>query len=293
MTLNEYLAARHTKGTAKRYMEAIRDYHKAVSEQKAQTATYTEIMAYIGKLRERYNSPKTVKSCLHGIKKYYSWLIHTGQRKDHPCKYLRLRDKESRDIQLQDLFSEQELGLLMERKERYPRLEIKNRAMISLLIYQALTGGEIAKLTIHDLNLEEGTVRVKPSVKLNGRTLKLQNNQVMLFYKYIFESRPKLLKEETTKLFIGMRGTAENHEGVNYLVKTYKKLFPEKNLNPKTIRQSVIANKLKLGHDLRVVQHFAGHKYPSSTERYKQTQVEELKHQVLRHHPLQIKRKEE
>ena len=48
----------------------------------------------------------------------------------------------------------------------------------------------------------------------------------------------------------------------------------------------MIANLLKSGNDLRVVQAFAGHKYPSATERYKQTQVEELKQAVLKHHPL-------
>jgi integrase/recombinase XerD len=36
----------------------------------------------------------------------------------------------------------------------------------------------------------------------------------------------------------------------------------DRNLNAKTIRQSVIANLLKEGKDLRVVQVFAGHKKP-------------------------------
>ena len=69
-------------------------------------------------------------------------------------------------------------------------------------------------------------------------------------------------------------GTPEKGEGISYLISTFKGLFPERNLNPKTIRQSVIADLLKQGKDLRLVQVFAGHKYPSSTERYRQNQVE-------------------
>jgi hypothetical protein len=49
---------------------------------------------------------------------------------------------------------------------------------------------------------------------------------------------------------------------------------------------SVITNLLKQKKDLRVVQVFAGHKKPSSTERYRQTGLEELKAAVLKHHPL-------
>ena len=81
-------------------------------------------------------------------------------------------------------------------------------------------------------------------------------------------------------------GTPETGEGIGYLLETAKHLFPNRNLNTKTIRQSVIVNLLKSGHDLRLVQVFAGHKYPSSTEKYRQTEVEELKNEVLKYHPL-------
>jgi integrase/recombinase XerD len=48
----------------------------------------------------------------------------------------------------------------------------------------------------------------------------------------------------------------------------------------------VIANLLKQNHDLRVVQVFAGHKYPSAIEKYRQDDVEELKKQIQKYHPL-------
>jgi len=57
-------------------------------------------------------------------------------------------------------------------------------------------------------------------------------------------------------------------------------------LSAKTIRQSVIANLLKTGKDLRMVQAFAGHKKVSSTERYCQTGLEALKLALQKYHPL-------
>lgn len=285
MNVKEYLIRHYTQGTTERYLRDIQTYLVHVGEAKAVTATYSDIMNYIGELRKRH-TPENIRVILQGIKKYYNWLNHEGIREDHPCKYLLLRDKRSDDIQVQDLFTTQELELLMDRRERYPLLKIKNQVVISLLIYQGLTVGEITNLTINDIDLNEGTVYIKRTSKTNNRTLKLKNRQFMLFHGYINQTRPEMLKTTTDNLIITKLGTAETGEGINYLVETFKYLFPERNLNPKTIRQSVIANLLKQGNDLRVVQVFAGHRYPSSTERYKQNNVEELKAALEKYHPL-------
>lgn len=104
--------------------------------------------------------------------------------------------------------------------------------------------------------------------------------------KYLGEDREKLLKISSQKLIISKLGTEETGEGIAYIIQTCRTLFKGRKLNPKTIRQSVITNLLKQGKDLRIVQAFAGHKYPSTTEQYKQTGVEELKTQILKYHPM-------
>jgi integrase/recombinase XerD len=66
----------------------------------------------------------------------------------------------------------------------------------------------------------------------------------------------------------------------------YKGYYPPRSINCQSIRQSVIANLLKQGADLRVVQVYAGHKSPGTTEKYKQSGVELLKQAIDKHHPL-------
>ena len=156
-----------------------------------------------------------------------------------------------------------------------------------MLIYQGLATGELARIALKDINTETGEIYIKASSKLNSRTLKLKPKQVLPIYRYINEIRPKLVKTQTENLIINKLGNAETGEQISYLVSTFKHLFPDRNLNPQTIRQSVITNLLKAGNDLRVVQVFAGHKYPSATEQYKQEDVEKLKKQVEKYHPLQ------
>lgn len=289
MTLNEYLQARHTKGTAERYQRDIANYLQIVTEAKAINATYSDVMDYIEILRGKYSNPETIKVIIQSIKKYYYWLNHTGQRKTHPCRNLKLREKTNRDIQIQDLFKPSELELLLERKERYSGLKIKNQVIISLLIYQGLTRNDIVNLTLNDIDLNEGTIYIKADTKTNSRTLKLKSKQIMLLHKYINESRKELAKLNTVRsesLVLTKLGTPEKGEGISYLLETSKHLFPERNLSTKTIRQSVIANLLKQGNDLRLVQVFAGHKCPGSTEKYRQTGIEELKAGINKYHPL-------
>lgn len=95
-----------------------------------------------------------------------------------------------------------------------------------------------------------------------------------------------MLRNDTEALILTSRGTPERGEGIHYLVETLRPLVPSKRLTPTVIRQSVIAIKLKAGEGLRQVQVFAGHKKVSTTELYRETNLEELRRAVDRFHPL-------
>jgi integrase/recombinase XerD len=285
MSLEQYLREQNAPSTAKRYQREINLFFLSLENKSIdpKTATYSQIMDYIGILRKKTNN---LSCSLHGIKHYYKYLVVTNQRQSNPAKSIKLRDKRNRDIQLQDLFKSKELAQLLDRNERYPILKNRNQIIISLLIYQGMANGEITKLELENINLEAGTIYIKSGRKTNSRELKLTGQQTFWLMNYLQTDRPKLLKEETNKLIISKLGTAETGEGIGYLMETLRKKFPGRKLNAKTVRQSVITNLLKEGKDLRIVQAFAGHKYPSTTEQYKQTQVEELKTQILKYHPL-------
>jgi integrase/recombinase XerD len=286
MKLDEYLQKHYTQTTAKAYKREIEIYITNNASNKKYT--YAEIVNYMGVLRTRYSNSKTITRILASIKAYYSYLCFIGSRKDNPTKSIRLRDRQSRDIQLQDLFSTEELEtLLTAKKERYTNLNCRNKVLISLLIYQGLKPTEIALLQCDEINLEEASIYIKPSSKNNSRTLPLKANQILLFKTYLEEIRPKLLQENETKAFvIGHRKEPMTAEDITKHIKRNYNIYKPRNVNAMTIRQSVITNLLKQNNDLRIVQSFAGHKYPSTTEKYKQTNVEQLKNAIQQHHPI-------
>ncbi len=286
-SLTTYLQQHYTPETAKAYKREIENYLSNFTA--ASTANYKDITKYIGLLRTRYSKASTLNRIVSSIKVYYDYLCSEGIRNDNPAKAIKLRDKRTRDIQLQDLFTGEELEMLLTRKERYTHLDYRNKVLCSLLIYQALYPQEMEAIAVGDINLQEGNMYIKATAKTNGRSLPLRPNQVLLFHQYITEIRPKLLRENVSdSLLIGIRGEAMSGEDITkHIKRSFKELYPGRNVTAQTIRQSVIANLLKQGHDIGVVQAFAGHKYPSSTERYKQSEVETLQAAVNKYHPLQ------
>jgi site-specific recombinase XerD len=284
--LEGYLQGKYSPQTMKVYLLDIERYLQYMGPERAEKATYQEVMEYVDYLRKSFSNPGTINRMLYAVKAWYFYLITSGKRADHPCRQLRLKDARAGDIQLQDLFSSAEMEKLLQRKERYVKATQRNRVVISLLIYQGLRQGEIPRIRLEDIDLESGSIYVRAMTRAMARTLTLKPNQVMLLYDYIEKVRPALLKTDTDRLVVTLRGTPDSGEGISYLVDTFKPMFPDRTLNARTIRQSVITNLLKEGKDLRVVQVFAGHKKISTTERYRQSGLKELQAAIKKHHPL-------
>ncbi len=285
--IENYLQQHYSPDTAKAYKREIEIYLSNYPA--AEKANYKDVTNYIGLLRNRYSKASTLSRILSSIKVYYDYLCFCGIRNDNPTKAIKLRDKQSRDIQLQDLFTAEELEQLFNRKERYVNLDYRNKVLNSLLIYQALHPREIEALQVTDINLITGSIYIKSTYKTNSRTLQLKPNQILLFHQYITEIRNKLLNDNASNaLLIGIRGGAMSGEDITkHIKRSFKQLYPNRTVNAQTIRQSVITNLLKQGHDLSLVQGFAGHKYPSTTEKYKQSEIETLKAAINKYHPRQ------
>ena len=285
MSLTDYLNQRYRPATATRYQ---REWESFSQQYDPKATSRNEVLIYLDGRRKAGQGAGSLRASLAGLKAGFSYLLDTEIREDHPCRYLRLRDLQRRDVQLQDLFSESELESLLDYEERYQALKRKHKTAMSLLIYQGLSRNELAALELRDLDLEAGEVRIRASSRTNGRKLELKPKQVLLIYQYIEIDRKALLgRGKSAKLLITKAGTEENGEGIGYLLERQQHRFPNRKLNPTTVRMSVIANWLSGGMDLRKAQYLAGHKYPSSTERYRQTNLERLKESIEKFHPLQ------
>jgi integrase/recombinase XerD len=264
---------------------------------RAEAATYKDVLNYIEYLRKNYDlHPKTLRHRLYGVKIYFNYLLESEKRKDHPCSELFLKDKVSKQIQVDNLYSSETLENFFESYQikRKKQLETRNKIIISLLVYQALTVNEIAELETENIHLDQAEIFIKGSKAITSksprsRTLPLQAKQMILFYQYLEKDRTHLLKynkqnPNETAFILGQYGEKINPHGISKIINKNRK--KSEKIQPIKIRQSVIANLLKKENDTRIVQVFSGHKRASTTVQYKQSEWEQLQNAVNTYHPL-------
>lgn len=296
MTLEQYLQKKYSKSTLKSNLYNIKrftDYY----QDKASKATFKDVLDYIEHLRKNYDlHPKTLRHCLYAVKIYFNYLLETGKRKDHPCSELFLKDKVSKEIQVDNLYSSETLEQFYESYQikKKKHLQSRNKIIISLLIYQALTVNEITEIEVKNINLDKGEIFIKGNPEATtkspqSRTLPLQAKQILLIYNYLEKDRIKLLKynhknPNETALILGQYGEKMNPHGISKIINENRK--KSEKIQPMKIRQSVIANLLKKENDTRVVQVFSGHRRASTTIQYKQTELEALQSAINNYHPI-------
>ena len=252
-------------------------------------ATYNDLLAYIKHLQKKGISQRTVQHYLGTIKHYYDYLTGKGAIENNPVT----------DIKIQGI----------KRKTRYPILtahqlhniyhsyqiinarDSRNKAILGLLVYQGLKTEELGRLETADIKPREGKLNVPGSRKSNGREIQLEAHQVIDLYDYLFKARNEILQEpakgqadpNTNKLFIGPGGSTGIGNQVNPLIAVLKKKHPELE-SIRQIRASVITKWLKQ-HNLRETQYLAGHRYISTTESYRQNDMEGLLEAIGKYHP--------
>lgn len=263
-TLETYLQEQYKGESIQSYLIGIKKYLRYTKN--AEQANLQDILSYIKSQRKQGYNPRTLQTTLAHIKAYYNYLQQAGKRKDHPCRDLQLKDKIDKSIKTELLYTEKQLEDYLEQTPRHKKL------MVSLLVYQGLTIQELVNLKPENINLE------KAEIYLENRTLKLKAEQIYLVAEYY-----KSFKENRIYVFEHSRkqGQKLRAKWINQYINYQRK----EKFTPIKIRQSVIKNLLKK-HDLRKVQVFSGHKKSSITQAYQTTNLEQLKEDIDKLHPL-------
>lgn len=243
--------------------------------------SYTDILDFTDDQRKQGKGVNLVNRMLLAIRYYFSYLQKQEQISYNPAAGISL--KGSVRTVPNDLLEKAELEALHESYQIKDERAHRNKVMLGLLVYQALTREELETLRPEHLKLREGKIHVPALNKNNGRVLALQPQQILDLQEYVLVIRPKL-QSRSARLFTGRNDLENLKNSLLHLNHALRKLNP-KVKNAVQIRQSVITEWLK-EKDLRTVQYMAGHRYVSSTERYQATNLEDLKEALNKHHPL-------
>lgn len=252
--------------------------------------TYNDLLSLVKQYRELELSRHTINCHLLGIQHYYDWL--KSQKKVSHNPVVNLRVKGVVEKLPGDLLSPKQLEKIYETYKSGTPVQKRNKIIISLVVYQALVRDDLQQLEPGDINLEKGTVRIRKTVRLQERILKLKANQILPLQEYIKEVRPKLLQlkkkqtrnYQTDKLLITIGQSHHLKEATRLILEELRKEHPYLKSFIQ-VRSSVISLWIKEKH-IREVQYMAGHNDIISTQRYVRANLDELKEQLVNFHPL-------
>lgn len=301
-----YLATRLSAGVARTYALAIERYRAAVID--SEDAGYAEVVAYVGTLRKGGLSHSAVAGHVSALRHYYAYLVAAGERADDPTAAMavRTRGRPGKLVAADELYAPAQLTAWL---AGIPGdAPVHRRVAASLLVYQALAPGEACALRVDAVDLAAGTLRAAGTASIEARTLPLRASQVMLIDGYLRGERARAVADgprgrwrrrsgaaggggPPLQLVVTANGRSLLRQHLVHLVngRSQKDGSPRgpDYLLPSRIRQSVIAALLGAGHDVRLVQAFAGHRYTSTTEAYRTGALEDLAQAIWRLHPRQ------
>jgi integrase/recombinase XerD len=165
-----------------------------------------------------------------------------------------------------------------------------DKLVLGLMIFQGLEMGEIERLELRDLDLENGTLQA-PSGRLRlVRKLPLEGRQILPWRRFVDDVRPGLLTEPRDKLLAPQADKRQRlHHQLKRLskrVKVQAKAGPSLEITKlNQLRQSRIAIWVE-SYGLRKAQYLSGLRRLQSVERYQKQKLEDLQRQIGRHHPL-------
>jgi len=249
----------------------------------ALTASESDVQAYLGARLSQGSSHRSISRLLSSLRSFYQYLVREGDVSSDPTQHLD-RPKPSRP--LPKSLSESEVDQLLNAPDASLVVEHRDLAMLEVLYASGLRVSELVGLTLPQLSLNQGIVRVFGKGG-KERLVPLGEAAIETVTDYLGVTRQALLKDrQSDVLFPSNRGKVMTRQTFWYRIKIYaKRAGIDPNLSPHTLRHAFATHLINHGADLRVVQMLLGHSDLTTTQIY--THVARSRMQALheKHHP--------
>jgi integrase/recombinase XerD len=163
---------------------------------------------------------------------------------------------------------------------------LRDRALLELFYSSGLRVSELAGLSLTQVHLEQGFVRVfgKGSKE---RVVPLGQKAANALTVYLDAGRPKFVRGRTgSQFFLSKHGTGLSRVMLWMIVKKYaRRAGITKNVKPHGLRHSFATHLLTGGADLRAIQEMLGHASISTTQIYTAVEPRRLRDHHAKFHP--------
>ncbi|WP_118775396.1 site-specific tyrosine recombinase XerD [Haemophilus haemolyticus] len=249
-----------------------------------ETLDAVDLQGFLGERLEKGYKATSTARMLSAMRKLFQYLYREKYRVDDPSAVLSSPKLPSR---LPKYLTEQQVSDLLNTPDMEVPLELRDKAMLELLYATGLRVTELVSLTIENMSVQQGVVRVigkgnKERIVPMGEEAAYWVRQFMLY------GRPVLLNGQSSDIvFPSQRAQQMTRQTFWHRVKHYAILadIDADALSPHVLRHAFATHLVNHGADLRVVQMLLGHTDLSTTQIYTHVAKERLKRLHERFHP--------
>lgn len=241
-----------------------------------------QVRSFLAQVRLHGGSPRTAARKLASLRAAYRYFLRTGALTEDPAGAVK-SPKLAKG--LPDVLTIPEVTALVEAPDRGNPLGLRDRAVLEVLYSSGVRAAELAGLTLDDLDLARGTMRVLGK-RRKERIAHLGSHATAALADYL-AVRGQLGAPAHARVFINARGGPLTTRSVQRIVEHYaaKVLAAGREVSPHTLRHTFATHMLNAGADLRVVQELLGHESLSSTQIYTHVSIDRLKQVYREAHP--------
>ena len=272
-----------SKNTLSAYRSDLSRFAKHLGDTSLIDVSAGDVHRFMAVLMAEGNKASSSARVLSTLRRFYRFQIRQGSIEEDPCRDI-LPPKLGR--RLPKTMSESQVEELLASPSTDTSLGIRDRAMLETLYATGLRVSELVELTLLELNLDLGLVRVMGKGQ-KERLVPLGEQAVFWIRRYSESARHDLLKQkQCDALFVTSRGAGMTRQAFWYLIKKHAvQAGIDAELSPHTLRHAFATHLLNHGADLRSVQMLLGHSDLSTTQIYTHVAKERLQSIHAKHHP--------
>jgi integrase/recombinase XerD len=221
------------------------------------------------------------------LKAFFKFATGRGLAAVNPME---LMDRPHQWKKLPDVLGRQQITALLKAVDPEHRLALRDRAILELFYACGLRASELAELTLTDLHLDLGIVRVIGKGR-KERIVPIGGPATDALQEYLTKLRPALLAvktsraKQTNRVFVSRSGGPITRIVLWQLVRKMARKAGLRQIHPHTLRHTFATHLLSGGADLRVVQELLGHADVGTTQIYTHVDADRLKEVHRKHHP--------
>lgn len=238
-------------------IEQLVDHLQSQDKTEPTAIETADLQLFMQKLADEHYTPKSISRKTNSTKTFFKYLKSSNLITNDPATGLEHPKFENKPPRI--------LTQLEYRSLRdAARADVRMLAVIEVLLQTGIRIGELAKLRVEDIDLENLTLHVPPFEDTRERIIPLNKSAAEAIKNYL----PHRAKTPNHALFVTKTGRPLLIRNIRTAIDRYFKIAGIKDAKLNDLRHTWVAFQLQSGVPMTLVSKLAGHKRLSTTEKY-------------------------